>query len=54
MFDAEYGLKGIPIRINAIAPGAYASEMTFDTVTPEQVDLIGKGVSKVPARRAGT
>lgn len=54
MFDAEYALKGIPIRINAIAPGAYASEMTFDTITPEQVDLIGKGVSKVPARRAGT
>jgi NAD(P)-dependent dehydrogenase (short-subunit alcohol dehydrogenase family) len=54
MFDAEYALKGIPIRINAIAPGAYASEMTFDTITPEQVDLIGKGISKVPARRAGT
>ncbi|KAF5315071.1 hypothetical protein D9619_007292 [Psilocybe cf. subviscida] len=54
MFDAEYALKGIPIRINAIAPGAYASEMTFDTITPEQVDLVGQGVSKVPARRAGT
>ena len=28
--------------------------MTFDTVAPEDVDKIGKGVLPVPAKRAGT
>ncbi|KAF9481171.1 short-chain dehydrogenase [Pholiota conissans] len=54
MFDTEFALKGIPIRVNAIAPGVYASEMTFDHITPDLVDKIGKGVSGVPAKRAGT
>lgn len=54
MLDTEFALKGIPIRVNAIAPGVYASEMTFDTITPELTDQIGKGISPVPAKRSGT
>jgi len=40
--------------VNAISPGVYASEMTFDAVMPEDVDKIAKGVLPVPAKRAGT
>lgn len=54
MLDTEFALKGIPIRVNAIAPGVYASEMTYDYISPEEVDKVGKGVSAVPAKRAGT
>ncbi|KAJ7366626.1 NAD(P)-binding protein [Mycena albidolilacea] len=54
MLATEFALKGALVRVNAIAPGAYASEMTFDEITPEQVNLIGKGVQPVPAGRAGT
>lgn len=54
MLATELALKGVPVRVNAIAPGVYASEMTFDVIRPEEVDKIGKGLSPVPARRAGT
>ncbi|KAF9039362.1 short-chain dehydrogenase [Panaeolus papilionaceus] len=54
MFATEIALKKIPIRVNAVAPGVYESEMTYDEITPEMVDNIGKGVVSTPARRAGT
>jgi hypothetical protein len=54
MLATEFALKGALVRVNAIAPGVYASEMTFDEIKPEQVNLIGKGVQPVPAGRAGT
>ncbi|PPR01544.1 hypothetical protein CVT24_001855 [Panaeolus cyanescens] len=54
MFATEIALKKIPVRVNAIAPGVYESEMTFDEITPEMVDKIGKGVMSTPARRPGT
>ncbi|KAG6813579.1 hypothetical protein H0H92_009623 [Tricholoma furcatifolium] len=54
MLSTEYALKKIDVRVNAIAPGVYASEMTFDEIQPENVDRIGKGVSAVPAGRGGT
>lgn len=54
MLDAEFALKGVPVRVNAIAPGVYASEMTFGSIPPELVDVVGKGISPVPAKRAGT
>lgn len=50
----EFALKGVQVRVNAIAPGVYESEMTFDQIHPEQVDKIGKGLIPVPAKRAGT
>ncbi len=43
MLDTEFALKGVPIRVNAIAPGVYASEMTFENITPELTDEVGKG-----------
>ncbi|KAL0960937.1 hypothetical protein HGRIS_005942 [Hohenbuehelia grisea] len=54
LLSTEFALKGIPVRVNAIAPGVYASEMTMDTIPADSVDKIGKGVKPVPARRAGT
>ncbi|KAG6897557.1 hypothetical protein C0992_000340 [Termitomyces sp. T32_za158] len=53
MLSTEFALKNVNVRVNAIAPGIYASEMTYDEVKPEDVDKIGKGVKGVPARRAG-
>ncbi|KAJ7163298.1 NAD(P)-binding protein [Mycena filopes] len=54
MMATEFALKGARVRVNAIAPGVYASEMTFDEISPEMVNKIGKGVMPVPADRAGT
>jgi len=54
MFSAELAIKNIPIRVNAISPGVYASEMTYDVITPDLVNKIGKGLQPVPAKRAGT
>ncbi|KXN88175.1 Rhamnolipids biosynthesis 3-oxoacyl-[acyl-carrier-protein] reductase [Leucoagaricus sp. SymC.cos] len=51
---SEFHLKKIPVRINTIAPGVYASEMTVDKFTKEQVDMVGKGISPVPMERDGT
>ncbi|KAJ7695963.1 short-chain dehydrogenase [Mycena rosella] len=50
----ECALKGVRVRVNAIAPGVYASEMTADTIPPDMVESIGKGVMPVPAARSGT
>ncbi|CAK5265017.1 unnamed protein product [Mycena citricolor] len=54
MMSTEYALKGAQVRVNAVAPGVYASEMTQADISPEEVDKIGKGLASVPARRAGT
>lgn len=54
MLATEFALKGVPVRVNAIAPGVYASEMTMDEITPAEVNKVGKGVMPVPAGRAGT
>ena len=54
MFATEFALKGLNVRVNAIAPGVYESEMTKATLSPDEIDLVGKGVRPVPAKRAGT
>jgi len=54
MLATEFALKGVRVRVNAIAPGVYASEMTHDEITPEMVNKVGKGVMPVPAERSGT
>ncbi|KAJ4001680.1 hypothetical protein F5050DRAFT_1708044 [Lentinula boryana] len=54
MLSTELALKGIPVRVNSIAPGVYASEMTIDTISAEEVDRIGKGITPVPAKRDGS
>lgn len=46
----EFALKKLPIRINAIAPGPYATEMTPAGV---HVDKVAKGLNPVPAQREG-
>jgi len=54
MQATEFALKNVKVRVNAIAPGVYASEMTLDVVEGEDVEKIAKGVVPVPAARAGT
>lgn len=56
MMSTEYALKGIPVRVNAIAPGVYESEMTVDSIATDEklVNQIGKGIQPVPSKRAGT
>ncbi|KIY71729.1 short-chain dehydrogenase [Cylindrobasidium torrendii FP15055 ss-10] len=54
LMATEFALKGVQVRVNAVAPGVYESEMTIDQISPEQVDKIGKGLSPVPAKRPGT
>ncbi len=54
MLATELALKNVPVRVNAISPGVWESEMTFDNITPELVDKVGKGLVPVPARRPGS
>ena len=54
LLSTEIGLKNIPVRVNAIAPGAYESEMTMAEITPDNVDTIGHNLLPIPAKRAGT
>ncbi|EPS94539.1 hypothetical protein FOMPIDRAFT_1026145 [Fomitopsis schrenkii] len=53
MFATEFELKKIPVRVNAVAPGVYESEMTYPHIPPEEVDKIGKPIVSIPAHRAG-
>jgi len=54
LLSTEIALKSIPVRVNAIAPGAYESEMTLAQITPENVDTVGQNILPLSARRAGT
>ena len=54
LLSTEIGLKNIPVLVNAIAPGAYESEMTLAEITPENVDKVGQNLLPIPSRRAGT
>ncbi|KAG2155883.1 uncharacterized protein EDB93DRAFT_1128658 [Suillus bovinus] len=55
MLSTEFALKGINVRVNAIAPGVYESEMTHDTITGQAAtDSVGMPVIPVPAKRPGT
>ncbi|KAG2127860.1 hypothetical protein BD769DRAFT_1357114 [Suillus cothurnatus] len=55
MLSTEFALKGINVRVNAIAPGVYESEMTYDTISgQEATDSVGMPVIPVPAKRPGT
>lgn len=53
MFATEFAVKKIPVRVNAIAPGTYASQMTLDVIPPGGVDKIGLGIWPLPAKRDG-
>lgn len=55
MMSTEFALKGIPVRVNAVAPGVYASEMTFDSIDgPEETAKVSQAIVPVPAARSGT
>jgi NAD(P)-dependent dehydrogenase (short-subunit alcohol dehydrogenase family) len=55
MMATELPLRGVLVRVNAIAPGVYESEMTHDNIAGEElVNRVGKGIQPVPAKRAGT
>jgi len=55
MLATEIALKGIPVRVNSIAPGVYESEMTFDTITgPEEMARVAQSLFPVPAGRPGS
>ena len=54
LLSTEIGLKNIPVRVNAIAPGAYESEMTLAEITPYNVDTVGQNILPIPSGRAGT
>jgi NAD(P)-dependent dehydrogenase (short-subunit alcohol dehydrogenase family) len=55
MLATEIALKGIPVRVNSVAPGVYASEMTSETITgPEEVARAAQSLLPVPAGRSGT
>jgi NAD(P)-dependent dehydrogenase (short-subunit alcohol dehydrogenase family) len=53
LLSTEIALKGFSVRVNAIAPGVYASEMTTNELRPEDTDKVGKGIQPVPAKRPG-
>ncbi|KAG2155850.1 uncharacterized protein EDB93DRAFT_1247495 [Suillus bovinus] len=55
MLSTEFALKGIDVRVNAIAPGVYESEMTYDTISGQvATDAVGMPVLSIPAKRPGT
>ncbi|KZT27377.1 short-chain dehydrogenase [Neolentinus lepideus HHB14362 ss-1] len=55
MMATEFALKGFDVRVNEIAPGVFASEMTFlDIESEEQTEKVAKGIMPVPLKRAGT
>ncbi|KAH9999669.1 short-chain dehydrogenase [Russula compacta] len=55
LLATEIALKNIPVRINSIAPGVYASEMTSDAITgPEEVAKIAQSLLPVPSGRSGS
>ena len=53
MLATELALKNVPVRVCAISPGVWESEMTYDKITPDLVDRVGKGLVPVPAKRPG-
>ncbi|EPQ51024.1 NAD P-binding protein [Gloeophyllum trabeum ATCC 11539] len=55
MMATEFALKGVDVRVNGIAPGVYASEMTFTDIDgEEQTNKVGQPLVSIPIRRAGT
>ncbi|KAH7922024.1 NAD(P)-binding protein [Leucogyrophana mollusca] len=55
MLSSEFAVKGIPVRVNAIAPGVYESGMTHDVIEgSEATDKVGMPIWSIPAKRPGS
>ncbi|KAI0795276.1 NAD(P)-binding protein [Irpex lacteus] len=56
MMATEFSLKNIPVRVSAIAPGVYQSEMTAARLSkgPNETNAVGLGLQPVPVNRPGT
>ncbi|KAL5482544.1 hypothetical protein ACEPAI_9138 [Sanghuangporus weigelae] len=60
LLATEFALKGVPVRVNAVAPGVYATEMTRSTIPDpsscsiEQTNTVGQSIIPIPAARPGT
>jgi NAD(P)-dependent dehydrogenase (short-subunit alcohol dehydrogenase family) len=57
MLATELARRDIPIRVNAIAPGAWPSELTGHqgkTISGPVANRIAKPLQKIPADRGGT
>ena len=52
LLSTEIGLKNIPVRVNAIAPGGFVSEDT-PVITPDTIDTLGQNILPLPAKRGG-
>ncbi|KAI5887547.1 NAD(P)-binding protein [Schizophyllum commune H4-8] len=53
MFATELARRKIPVRVNAIAPGVFESEMTRDLLQENGADNVAQGMQPVPMGRAG-
>jgi NAD(P)-dependent dehydrogenase (short-subunit alcohol dehydrogenase family) len=54
MLATEIALKGIPVRVNSIAPGLFPSEMTLESISgPEELARADQSLVPVPAGRGG-
>jgi NAD(P)-dependent dehydrogenase (short-subunit alcohol dehydrogenase family) len=54
VFAAELALRKIPVRVNAIAPGPFPSEMTGGGIDPKDIDKFTCGLVPLPVHRSGT
>lgn len=58
LLSTELALRKVPVRVNAIAPGVYGSEMTSGHTdghfTSQAANDVGKGISPLPSARGGT
>lgn len=51
--STEFILKNVPVRVNGVAPGVYASGMTVERLMKGDVNGVGLGIQPIPANRAG-
>ncbi|KZT27366.1 hypothetical protein NEOLEDRAFT_1130900 [Neolentinus lepideus HHB14362 ss-1] len=55
MMATEFALKGFDVRVNSIAPGVFAAEMSFPNIeNEEQTEKIVRGITPVPLKRGWT
>ncbi|KAL1738257.1 hypothetical protein HDZ31DRAFT_86211 [Schizophyllum fasciatum] len=53
MFATELARRKIPIRVNAIAPGIWETEMTRDLLADMGLDRLAQGLQPIPHGRPG-